>query len=762
MPLLVLLMCVILSHGEEAGLHVELAPHGPAAVRWAGRELLAAGSGFGVQLADAAGKQVKLQGDGGPRSEGGAVLRSWPGLNLRCTWKVEREVLRLVLEASNTGSVAYGAVTVQPLTIAFPRRPAGGRWWWGYDAMTGNDGDLGLIDADWGGGKVLFCCDEAEKPCLAGFAGNFGNSTVNALRLALAKGEQLPPGGERVWKVSLRFAASGTPSEAMAAGLYAAIAKAYPWQLRCDDRRPIGAIFLARDNAKWKTNPRGWFNDEKVDITTDAGRAAFAKRLGETADRCIAVIKDAGGQGMIFWDLEGAEMPHAITYLGDPRVLPQAAPEMETQADAFFKRFTDAGLKVGICIRPSRVLPNPKGGWMHQQVEDPVADMADKIAYAKKRWGCTIFYMDTNVVWKLRGPEDPTRGMWQGDASLLSSRQIHELVRRHPDVLIFPEFGRFAYYGACMPYGELHRDGGDRGVPAGVRAAWPRAGRTIKIGDGDYLGFWDDMLAGAVAGDIHVFRGWFGDTPNPFIRRCYQEADLVRAAAKPELAGADPAARYAAVAAMLKPDAMQVAQLVGRLAIETDWVVRRRIHVALGDSGLAAAVPPLVAAADDKTGLDGFAITALGRLGKPATSALGVLAAGGDANRRERALRALAAYEDPAKDAILLPLTSQQMARVRELATRALGAGNTPRLIELLEDPDKAVRRAAAQSLGRLKDPSAIEALVRVMQRAVTEWKDNDLRSDIGAALEAITGRQHGPFEGRWAKALKNGQLTTP
>lgn len=744
----------------DPGLEVALGAAGPSSLRWAGQELLAPGSACGVQVQDAAGKGVAMAGDGAPTVEGPAIRRRWPGLDLALRWTAERTALRLVATARNTGSAAYGRLDLTPLTIAFPRRPSGGRWWWGYDAMTENDGDLGLIDADWGGGKLLFCCDEAERPCRAGFAGNFGNSTVNALRLGLARGEQLAPGAERVWTVSLRFAASGTPSEAMAAELYAGIAAAYPWKLRWDDRRPIGAIFLARDNTKWKTNPRGWFNDEKVDVTTDAGRAAFAKRLLETADRCIGVIKEAGGQGMIFWDVEGAEMPHAITYLGDPRVLPQAAPEMDAQADAFFKRFTDAGLKVGICIRPSRVIPNPKGGWMHQQVEDPVADMADKIAYAKKRWGAAIFYMDTNVTWKLRGPEDPTRGMWQGDASLLSSRQIHELVTRHPDVLIFPEFGRFAYYGACMPYGELHRDGGDRGVPAGVRAAWPQAGRTIKIGDGDYLGFWDDMLAGALAGDIHLFRGWFGDTPNPFIRRCYQEAALQRATAQPDLAGAEPAARYAAVAAMRKPDAAQVTALIARLAAEPEWVVRRRIVVALGDSGAAAAVAPLAALASGKSdGLDGFALAVLARLGAPGTPALAALAAGTDAARRERALKALADSADPGKDAVLLPLLAHEQARVRALAARALGPGNGARLIALLDDPDKEVRRAACAALGRHREAAAIAPLVATIQRAVTEWKDNDLRSAAGAALEAITGQQHGPFEGRWAKALADGKL---
>jgi hypothetical protein len=43
------------------------------------------------------------------------------------------------------------------------------------------------------------------------------------------------------------------------------------------DRRPIGALFLARAETGWRTNSRGWFNDEHLDVTTSSGR-----RLPET------------------------------------------------------------------------------------------------------------------------------------------------------------------------------------------------------------------------------------------------------------------------------------------------------------------------------------------------------------------------------------------------------------------------------------------------------------------------------------------------
>ena len=105
------------------------------------------------------------------------------------------------------------------------------------------------------------------------------------------------------------------------------------------------------------------------------------------AEASVAVLKDVAAQGMILWDPEGQEMPHAISYLGDPRIIPQAAPEMDAVADEFFRKFRAAGLKVGVCIRPSRIVSNHKGGWDHVQVDDHVAELADKIAYAKRRLG---------------------------------------------------------------------------------------------------------------------------------------------------------------------------------------------------------------------------------------------------------------------------------------------------------------------------------------------------------------------------------------
>jgi len=213
------------------------------------------------------------------------------------------------------------------------------------------------------------------------------------------KGEALiPPGGSRTCRFSLRVAPAGASLGDIARRPVREIRRGVSDEAEVA-RSPADRFDLPGQPATgWPTNPRGWLNEKTLDVTTDAGRAVFKKKLMEFADRSVKVLKDVGAQGAIVWDIEGDEMPHAITYIGDPRVLPEMAPEMNAVADEFFQRFRDAGLRTGICIRPSRVVPDPGGKhrYTHRNMGlDHVQEMSEKIALAQKRWGCTLFYMDT-------------------------------------------------------------------------------------------------------------------------------------------------------------------------------------------------------------------------------------------------------------------------------------------------------------------------------------------------------------------------------
>jgi len=766
------------------GLRTSFGPEGPASISYGGHELLAPKSLPEAEAATAGGTPVRFAAPPRCTLKDGAWTQTWDGLEIVTRLRQDKDVLALDVTLRNTGTQPLARIDYRPLALHFPRRPQGGRWFWGYEVSVDTEESPGVLVADWGEDKLALCAErgspkptaeDAARPMTIGFRGNYGpydSAVKTPVFFRTSFNPPLDPGKPWTFRASIRLASSATPMDKVAGDIYAGFAKALPPAFNWPDRRPIGALFMARDNTKWKTNPRGYLNDEKIDVLSDEGRQAFRERLLKFADGCVAEVKKTGGQGVIVWDIEGDQMPHAITYLGDPRVLPQEAPEMDAAADEFFKKFRDAGLRTGICIRPSKVIPDGHGGWKHQQVDDPVADMADKIAYAKKRWGCTIVYMDTNVVWKLhRLEDDETRGMWQGESRLLSTAEMRELCRRHPDVLIFPEFGPVGYRGVCGVYAELtgENDSDNEAGPRTsdeIRLTYPQACTVVNCKD-DYLSYYRGMLKGALGGDIHLFRGWFADGTNAQMKHLYEEADFLRRApavrktGKLEtlLADPDPLVRFAAVWRLEKPDAGQVAALVQALGAEKEWPVARRIVEALGASGDASAVPALAALVKDTGGLGRFAGTALARIGAAATPALLGLAAEKDRRWVEMALRALAQYADPAATATVLSLTESPEASTRALAARALGTRPSPegtaRLIALLDDKQDAVACAACAALGRLKDRSATKALVDLHVRT----KNNSVHEAAGRALEAITGPEYGPYAARWKKALDEGTL---
>jgi ParB-like chromosome segregation protein Spo0J len=74
--------------------------------------------------------------------------------------------------------------------------------------------------------------------------------------------------------------------------------------------------------------------------------------------------------------------------------------------------------------------------------------------------------------------------------------------------------------------------------------------------------------------------------------------------------------------------------------------------------------------------------------------------------------------------------------QVREVVV-GLGAPAVPPLIRALGDSDRAVRRAAAEALGKLGDPQAVPALIQAL------WdSDWDVRRAAQQAIQQIETKQ--------------------
>jgi hypothetical protein len=331
-------------------------------------------------------------------------------------------------------------------------------------------------------------------------------------------GKPIEPGTTRLSKFSLRIG-GGDRSWSSAHDVLQRYADKYPAELNWNDRRPIGSAFLATSQKNYPKNPRGWLLDPDIDVTTPEGKAQFKTKMMAYADSVVAHCKTMNAQGVIVWDLEGQEMPHATSYLADPRMLPKVAPEMDEIADEFMKKFSAAGLRTGLTIRPTRVAPADKGRprWMQQDVSDQTAEMEQKIEYASKRWGCTLLYLDSNVDFV----RDATGKVLSDPA--MPAADFQKLARAHPDCLLIPEHKTGRYWAYTAPYADLRL--GFDSTPPGVREAHPHAFSVLRVVDGPSLSDPDSiakLTASVKHGDILLFRPWWDDPQTTDIQHIYQ------------------------------------------------------------------------------------------------------------------------------------------------------------------------------------------------------------------------------------------------
>lgn len=261
----------------------------------------------------------------------------------------------------------------------------------------------------------------------------------------------------------------------------------WPMGARWPDRRPIGVLFLANTYHSSTTNPRGWFNERSLDFVGPGGKERFRKELLNYADTSITNMEKLGAQGVIVWDLEGEEFPHKISFIGDPRSVETLAPEMAAAVNEFFKRFRDAGLKVGVTIRPQELI---LGDGLPRQttVLNFKKVLLGKIDYARTNWDATIFYVDSNY------------GFWRPDEAL----QLRLLAKERPDILLIPEHHYLPYWVFSAPYVSLRK--GDPDITASLaQKLFPGSFQVLDIADASS----DQVAAAWHQGDILLFRTWY-------------------------------------------------------------------------------------------------------------------------------------------------------------------------------------------------------------------------------------------------------------
>jgi hypothetical protein len=458
---------------------------------------------------------------------------SYPWGRISCAYGKQDNRLTMSIEASNTSAKAVNEFSLRLMELNFPRVPNGGPFEAGMFGF-GFKGPEWLLDqcppsipliadprfvvpivqVDYGTGALNFCSDDAECAVSVPYSTNFPARTSYPFVITC---RDIKPGATKTFNVSLRFGPAGAQVQDLSGDVLERYAKKYPFQVNWTDRRSIGAIFLAGPQINVASNPRRWtVNFGEIDVTNDKGKAAFRIALLKLADNSVQVLKDTGAQGMITWDPEGEEFPGA-SYYGDPRLVPTFAPEMEFKSDAgksvideYFEKFRTAGLKTGICIRPQDVAIID-GKPVHQAADDEqaVRILRQKIAYAKKRWGCTLFYIDSTAT---------------------SGRPFYPdvfkaVAQTFPDVLLIPENESMRYFAYSAPLNSyVHHK--ITSTPVGARLAYPKTFSVLMAPEGDRPEHHVALADAVRRGDILLFNGWYGGNEAGKIKKLYEEAGL--------------------------------------------------------------------------------------------------------------------------------------------------------------------------------------------------------------------------------------------
>jgi hypothetical protein len=437
--------------------------------------------------------------------------------------------LDMAIDVVNASPVdTIETIEISPLTLHVPRRLAftSAELVWGIEAPP-------VVSASFGSGALAVANTDPSQILTVGLISP-ANQRDTAYPLFVSTGlpwygyqypwprfkRPIAPGATDHFDISLRFGAANSGAFDLATDVYRDYAAIFPFQLNWDDRRPIGRLVPASHTVEldFRTNPRGWFNDPTVNIFSQDGRQKFRDRMMTYANQTINHLKAINAQGVILWDVEG-EQYQEITYVGDPRLVRSFAPEMDQIINEFFRKFRDAGLRIGVTLRPQQVKARTNSSGQRSFYQEENVDvfkvLNDKIAYAKTRWGATLFYVDSNV-----GRSDYTLSSPVYDASVFK-----RLAENYPDVLLIPEWQDAHYFAYTAPYDEIDPTFYNTRSPLVRAELYPEAFQVLALRGVELNGAkYREVVERVRAGDILLTDAWYWNDGLETIRRAYRDA----------------------------------------------------------------------------------------------------------------------------------------------------------------------------------------------------------------------------------------------
>jgi hypothetical protein len=484
--------------------------------------------------------------------------RSWDGSSKTWTYNFVWGTIRAqfaqnadnldvkVTVVNHPGSgVTFDGAVIYPFALHFPQLPAA----FGtaeYPQLAFTSVAPGVVLADYGSGETAAVVPDASRPLYAGFWPTGRGTGYSAMVSGTAPDglatfqphfdRPVAPGKTDSYVLSIRFAPAGAPLRTLAADAYEQWARSWPQQLHWSDRRAIGTVYLASSPAGdrerpggYANNPRRYFNNSNAgdfDIRSQAGLAAFQRRILAQAAANLLNLRRLHAQGAITWDIEGEEYPQSTSYVCAPDEIASIAPEMESVVaergspyfgmkldDAYFKTMTSAGFRVGVCVRPQHFTQEPGGG--AKQVDLQPAAIADelirKMRFAHDRWGATIFYVDSTV---------------EANGAVLDAGIFEKVAAAFPDSLVIPEESTPKYFAYTAPFLSFIYHG-DTGTDASVYNYYPHAFSVNLVNDADagkLMAARSSLEEAVRRGDILMGHVDYWQSNNPAIVAIYQAA----------------------------------------------------------------------------------------------------------------------------------------------------------------------------------------------------------------------------------------------
>jgi hypothetical protein len=221
--------------------------------------------------------------------------------HVSCIYGKQGDALTMRIDVSNTSTQGLDDLSLRLMELNFPSVRGGGTLDAGMFGFGFKDTASSLhqypsvpsvadpqfvvpiVRVDYGTGALNFCSDDVECSVSVPYSTNPPARTSYPFMITC---RDIKPGASEAFNVSLRFGPAGSRVQDLSSDVLKRYAKKYPFQIKWNDRRPIGAIFLASSGIDVPTNPRRWImNEGKLDITTDQGKDAFRSAL-TTASKC--------------------------------------------------------------------------------------------------------------------------------------------------------------------------------------------------------------------------------------------------------------------------------------------------------------------------------------------------------------------------------------------------------------------------------------------------------------------------------------------